>query len=212
MASPGQAVVGRRATLLGCADVAGETASFGAQRRLRLPEGRPERRAAGQAGVEAAGEFRRGPVVDRLAGGDHDRHPGVQQPLRLALGGAAVEEGQLQPGLVAEERGQAGRVRRRRPAGRAFEQQPVAVGMPAVMEDRDPIAELRVLEDIEDFLDGGVLAHHDLAQAGALGRRQRLAQAARLLGQVAQVARPVVAVVGEGQEDNGIGVLLAHIN
>ena len=98
----------------------------------------------------------------------------------------------MPPGLVAEERGQ---------AGRAFEQQPVAVGMPAEVEDRHPVAGLRVLEDVEDLLDGRVLAHDDPAQAGALGRRQRLAQPSRLRGQAAQVAGPVVAVVGE--EDEG---------
>ena len=85
----------------------------------------------------------------------------------------------------------------------AFEQQLVAVGMPAVVEDRHPVAVPCVLEDVEDLLDGGVLAHDDLAQAGVLGRLQRLAQAPRLFGQVAQVARPVVPVVGEGQEDDG---------
>ena len=41
VAFPGQAVVGGRATLLGCADVAGEPASFGAQAACASPKAVP---------------------------------------------------------------------------------------------------------------------------------------------------------------------------
>ena len=63
--------------------------------------------------------------------------------------------------------------------GRAFGQQLVAVGVPAVVEDRHPVADLCVLEEVEEVPHGGVLAHDDLAQAGSSASRRRRASSAR---------------------------------
>ena len=77
--------------------------------------------------------------------------------------------------------------------------------MAAEVEDGDPVAIARILEDVEDVPDRGVLAQHHLAVAALLGRRPAPLHLPRLLRQVAQVARLVVAVVGEGEEDEGFG-------
>ena len=62
--------------------------------------------AAPEPLIEVGGELRGHPVIDRLGGGDDRRAASVQQPLDLGRGGAAVEEHQLQPPLLAEEGGQ----------------------------------------------------------------------------------------------------------
>ena len=128
---------------------------------------------------------------------------GIQQVAHLALGGAAVEEDQLQPALLRQEAGQAAGVGRGRLALGRLQQQPVAVGVAAEVEEGDAVAVARVLEHVQDVAGRGVLAQHQLAVTAPLGGGQRPLHLPRLFRQVAQVARPVVAVVGEGEEEDG---------
>ena len=111
----------------------------------------------------------------------------------------------MQPALLRQEAGQAAGIGRGRLALGRLQQQPVAVGVAAEVEEGDAVPVAGVLEDVEDVAGRGVLAQHQLAVAALLGRGQRPLHLPRLLRQVAQVARPVVAVVGEGEEEDGCG-------
>lgn len=55
---------------------------------------------------------------------------------------------------------------------------------------------------------GPASAQHQLAVAARFGGGQRPLHLSRRLGEVAQVARPVVTVVGEGEEENGVMVVI----
>ncbi len=76
----------------------------------------------------------------------------------------------MQAALLAQERGQPpGIGRLGRPLGR-LQQQAVAVGVAAEMEDGDPVAISGVLENAERFGGRGEWAGDHLTQPGDLGR------------------------------------------
>ena len=125
--------------------------------------------------------------------------PGTQQVAHLALRGAAVEEDQLQPALWDKEPRQAARVRCDRLTFGGLQQQPVAVRVASEVEEGDAVPVAGILEDIQDIGGRGVLAQHQLAVAAPLGWSQRPWHQPSLLRQVAHIVRPVVVVVGEGQ-------------
>jgi len=56
-----------------------------------------------------------------------------------------------------------------------FQQQLITVGVPAVVEDRDPVAILGILEHLEDVTRLAVLPNHHFAQPRLLRRFQHLA-------------------------------------
>ena len=80
--------------------------------------------------------------------------------------------------------------------------------MSAVVEDGDSIA--IALEHVHDLGDRDVGPHLDLAQPGLLGSIERSAHIAQLAREVVQVAGLIVAIVGEGQEDDGESFGLGH--
>lgn len=91
------------------------------------------------------------------------------------------------------------------PVRRGLQQQPVAVGLAAEVKDRDP--GVGVLEDVQDIAGHGVLAQHELTLAARLSGGQRPLHLPRRFRRVARIARPVVAVVGEGEEEDGVVVI-----
>src|SRR5688572_29266972 len=74
--------------------------------------------------------------------------------------------------------------------------------MAAEVEEGDAVAVVRVLEDVEHLVHGGVGSLHDLAETGLHGRLQGLAHVALLFREIAEIAGAVGAVVGEGEEDD----------
>ena len=123
---------------------------------------------------------------------------GVEQSLHLRLGRTAVEKDELQTRLPAQKCGQPACIDHGGLAGGGLQQQVVAIGMAAVVEDGDAVAVARILEDVEQRVQGDVLAQHHFAQAGLHGGVEHGVHLARLLGQVAQVAIVVAAIVGKG--------------
>ena len=83
-------------------------------------------------------------------------------------------------------------------AGR-LEEQPVAAGVAAVMEDRHPVAMLG--EDLEDLVERGIGPDDQLAQPFPLGAFEDGLELPQLLRQVAEIAFPLL-LVGEGQQDH----------
>lgn len=74
--------------------------------RLRLAKGDLNRVEVGQTGIEVVGKCGGHLVVNGLRRSDNDVHTGIQQTLRLRLGGAAVEKDQLETALVTQKCGQ----------------------------------------------------------------------------------------------------------
>jgi len=83
----------------------------------------------------------------------------------------------------------------------------IAVGMATEVENDDPVPIL--LEHVDNFWEGGVLAQNQFAQALLLSLFKYLTQPPGLLWQITQVFLPVVARVGEGQEDHRLAVIHA---
>ena len=162
-------------------------------------EGGGDGRAGGQLGVEGGCELPGDLILDGPRRGDDGRHAGLEQAGDLGPRRAAVEEDQLQVAPLAQERRQALGVRDTSPRRARLEQEPVLAGMPAVMEDRHPVAMLG--EDLEDLLETGVGPDDQLAQALALGRLQDALKLPQLLRQVAEIAIPVL-LVGKGKDDH----------
>ncbi len=79
----------------------------GLHRRRRFREGGAQWSAGGESLVEAGGELRGCRVQDGLGGGDHHRDSGGEERLDLPLGGAAIQEDQRKPPLLAQEPGEA---------------------------------------------------------------------------------------------------------
>src|SRR5690606_10600965 len=117
---------------------------------------------------------------------------------------------ELQATLLAEETGEPVRVRRGGRPRLGLEEELVTVGMAAVVKKGDAVAISGFLEDVEHLADRGVRKHDDLAQAGILRTRERGADAPQLLREVTRIASTVVAVVGEGQEENRLVTIRAH--
>ena len=114
----------------------------------------------------------------------------VEQPFRKTS---------CSPCRMAEERRQPGRVRGGTARGARFQQEPAAVGMAGVMEDRDLVAVAG--EDVEDLVEGRVGKQFQPAEPVALGLFEDLLKPPKLLGQVPQIT-PALLLVGEGQDDD----------
>ncbi len=133
----------------------------------------------------------RHPVVDGLRGNDHRRHPGLfQQALGLIAGGTAIQEDQLQATLFGQNSGQPPSVGRYACPRWGLQQQFMAIGVAAEMEYGDAVSILGVAEHGQDLLQGGVGAHHHLADR--FGVFQDVRQLPRLLGQLAQILDAVI--------------------
>ena len=111
--------------------------------RLGAGEGeidRPARSGIGQRGVEFAGELERDIVLDRGRSGDHRRHALGEQLLDVPLGGAAVEEHQLQIGQRTEQLRQTLAMRGDIAAPCSLQIEHRTVGMATVMQHRQIVA------------------------------------------------------------------------
>ena len=139
-------------------------------------------------------------IVESPCGADHGprRQPrAAGRP--VAASRAAVEEDQLQPPALAEERRQPGRVARvHRPRAR-FQQEPAAVGMTGVVKDGDLVAVPG--EDVEDLVEGRVGEQFEPAEAITLGILEDVLKPSEFLWQVPQIT-PFLLLVGEGQDDD----------
>lgn len=114
--------------------------------------------ARGQGLVQGRRERGGHPVVDRSGRGDHGGHARLEQSFDLRPRRTAVEEDQFQPALLPQERGE--------PLGegraqfeRRLQEQAIAVGVAAEMEDRDPVA--IGLKDGIDPLERGLFLDHE---------------------------------------------------
>ena len=136
-------------------------------------------RPGSQCLVEPRGEFGGNAVVDRLRGGNDRRHAGVEQPLHLGLRRTAVEEDELEAALAGEECGEAPRVGGLGMPRRRLQEEPITVGVVAVVEDGDPVAVARVLENIEHLRGRGVLADRGLAESRGLSAGSRVSRRRR---------------------------------
>ena len=152
--------------------------------------------------IERVGQRGGDAVVHFLGGGDNDLDVGGEEAFDLGLGGAGVEKDKLQAALFGQKGGETAAVDALKAAGAALEEQLVAVGMAAVVEDGDAPLEFWMLKGRQNIIERGVVAQLELAQALRLGIFQGSAHLPCLFGQVAQVIDAIGGIVGKGQQDH----------
>ena len=168
--------------------------------RLGAGEGeidRPARSGIGQRGVEFAGELERDIVLDRGRSGDHRRHALGEQLLDVPLGGAAVEEHQLQIGQRTEQLRQTLAMRGGIAAPCSLQIEHRTVGMAAVMQHRQIIAV--VADQIEQPRDVGRGLGLELDDPGVVFLLQRVAD--RVAFPLQAVEKPAL-VIGERRQND----------
>ena len=136
---PGQRTgfLGPEASIVGAASIITKSTLY---RGRRVVEGALDRAACSDALVEPPGQLRCHGVVDGLLSDDHCWHPGTEQPQRVVVGCAAVEENQLERLLPTQHRRQTRAIRRRGRALVGLEDQRRVTGMTGKMKHRDPVA------------------------------------------------------------------------
>ena len=161
--------------------------------------------AGGEGLVELLGEVRGDLVVDRHRRGDDGSDAARKEGLHLRQRGAAVQEDQLQPALLAQELRQAGGVGHLRRARGGLQLQLGAAGMAAVVQDGDAVGVAGA--QVEDVRDRRVLFLDDLQVAAVVVVLERLGNGLALLHDHRKIR---VLIVGEGQNHHGRRVSLGR--